>query len=154
MKGEIMEKFKDKTYVVVCSDFEKARNAMRKEMYKYYQRDSDEPSITREIKSTMINGSKIKETCRGNLRLIENVDKNYLFGYIYSRINPFESIKISWLNIGEFKNPSKGNFGFYDDVVKIIIVGNDGLSFYLDNLKKSFGADVEIEIRLPQSHWL
>ena len=149
-----MEKFKDKTYVVVCSDFEKARNAMRKEMYKYYQRDSDEPSITREIKSTMINGSKIKETCRGNLRLIENVDKNYLFGYIYSRINPFESIKISWLNIGEFKNPSKGNFGFYDDVVKIIIVGNDGLSFYLDNLKKSFGADVEIEIRLPQSHWL
>lgn len=141
-----MEKFKDKTYVVVCSDFEKARNAMRKEMYKYYQRDSDEPSITREIKSTMINGSKIKETCRGNLRLMENVDKNYLFGYIYSRLNPFESIKISWLNIGEFKNPSKGNFGFYDDVVKIIIVGNDGLSFYLDNLKKSFGADVEIEI--------
>lgn len=141
-----MEKFKDKTYVVVCSDFEKARNAMRKEMYKYYQRDSDEPSITREIKSTTINGSKIKETYRGNLRLMENVDKNYLFGYIYSRLNPFESIKISWLNIGEFKNPSKGNFGFYDDVVKIIIVGNDGLSFYLDNLKKSFGADVEIEI--------
>lgn len=141
-----MEKFKDKTYVVVCSDFEKARNAMRKEMYKYYQRDSDEPSITREIKSTTINGSKIKETYRGNLRLMENVDKNYLFGYIYSRLNPFESIKISWLNIGEFKNPSKGNFGFYDDVVKVIIVGNDGLSFYLDNLKKSFGADVEIEI--------
>lgn len=141
-----MEKFKDKTYVVVCSDFEKARNAMRKEMYKYYQRDSDEPSITREIKSTTINGSKIKETYRGNLRLMENVGKNYLFGYIYSRLNPFESIKISWLNIGEFKNPSKGNFGFYDDVVKVIIVGNDGLSFYLDNLKKSFGADVEIEI--------
>ena len=141
-----MEKFKDKTYVVVCSDFEKAKNAMRKEMYKHYQRDSDEPSVTREIKSTTINGSKIKETCRGNLRLMENVDKNYLFGYIYSRLNPFESIKISWLNIGEFKNPSKGNFGFYDDVVKIIIVGNDGLSFYLDNLKKSFGADVEIEI--------
>lgn len=146
-----MEKFKDKTYVVVCSDFEKARNAMRKEMYKYYQRDSDEPSITREIKSTTINGSKIKETYRGNLRLVENVDKNYLFGYIYSRLNPFESIKISWLNIGEFKNLPKVNFGFYDDVVKIIIVGNDGLSFYLDNLKKSFGADVEIEIRLPQS---
>lgn len=141
-----MEKFKDKTYIVVCSDFDKARNAMRKEMYKYYQRDSDEPTITREIKSTTINGSKIKETYRGNLRLMENVDKNYLFGYIYSRLNPFESIKISWLNIGEFKNPSKGNFGFYDDVVKIIIVGNDGLSFYLDNLKKSFGVDVEIEI--------
>lgn len=141
-----MEKFKDKTYIVVCSDFDKARNAMRKEMYKYYQRDSDEPTITREIKSTTINGSKIKETYRGNLRLMENVDKNYLFGYIYSRLNPFESIKISWLNIGEFKNPSKGNFGFYDDVVKVIIVGNDGLSFYLDNLKKSFGADVEIEI--------
>lgn len=141
-----MEKFKDKTYVVVCSDFEKARNAMRKEMYKYYQRDSDEPSITREIKSTTINGSKIKETYRGNLRLMENVDKNYLFGYIYSRLNPFESIKISWLNISKFKNPSKGNFGLYDDVVKVIIIGNDGLSFYLDNLKKSFGADVEIEI--------
>ena len=141
-----MEKFKDKTYIVVCSDFDKARNAMRTEMYKHYQRDSDEPTITREIKSTTINGSKIKETYRGNLRLMENVDKNYLFGYIYSRLNPFESIKISWLNIGEFKNPSKGNFGFYDDVVKIIIVGNDGLSFYLDNLKKSFGVDVEIEI--------
>lgn len=141
-----MEKFKDKTYIVVCSDFDKARNSMRKEMYKHYQRDSDEPTITREIKSTTINGSKIKETYRGNLRLMENVDKNYLFGYIYSRLNPFESIKISWLNIGEFKNPSKGNFGFYDGVVKIIIVGNDGLSFYLDNLKKSFGADVEIEI--------
>ena len=149
-----MEKFKDKTYIVVCSDFEKARNAMRKEMYKHYQRDSDEPSITREIRSTTINGSKIKETYRGNLRLMENVDKNYLFGYIYSRLNPFESAKISWLNIGEFKNPSKGNFRFYDDVVKVIIVGNDGLSFYFDNLKKSFGADVEIEIRLPQSHWL
>lgn len=141
-----MEKFKDKTYIVVCGDFDKAKNAMRKEMYKYYQRDSDEPSITREIKSTTINGSKIKETYRGNLRLMENVDKNYLFGYIYSRLNPFESIKISWLNINKFKNPSKGNFGFYDDVVKVIIVGNGGLSFYLNNLKKSFSTDVEIKI--------
>lgn len=141
-----MEKFKDKTYIVVCGDFDKAKNAMRKEMYKYYQRDSDEPSITREIKSTTINGSKIKETYRGNLRLMENVDKNYLFGYIYSRLNPFESIKISWLNINKFKNPSKGNFGFYNDVVKVIIVGNDGLSFYLNNLKKSFNLDIEVEI--------
>lgn len=141
-----MEKFKDKTYIVVCGDFDKAKNAMRKEMYKYYQRDSDEPSITREIKSTTINGSKIKETYRGNLRLMENVDKNYLFGYIYSRLNPFESIKISWLNINKFKNPSKGNFGFYNDVVKVIIVGNGGLSFYLNNLKKSFSTDVEIKI--------
>ena len=79
---------------------------------------------------------------------MENVDKNYLFGYIYSRLNPFESIKISWLNINKFKNPSKGNFGFYNDVVKVIIVGNDGLSFYLNNLKKSFGANIEIEIVL------
>ncbi len=140
-----MEKFKDKTYVIVCSDFEKTRNTMRKEMYKHYQRDSEEPSITREIKNTMINGSKIKETYRGNLRLIENVGKNYLFGYIYSRLNPFESIKISWLDINKFKNPSKGNFGYYDDVVKVIIVGNDGLLFYINNLKKSFSADVEIE---------
>ncbi len=143
-----MEKFKDKTYVVVCSDFDNAKNAMRKEMYRHYQRDSDEPSVTIEIKNATINGSKIKETYRGNLRLMENVDKNYLFGYIYSRLNPFESIKISWLNINKFKNPSKGNFGFYNDVVKVIIVGNDGLSFYLNNLKKSFGANIEIEIVL------
>ena len=141
-----MEKFKDKTYVVVCGDFNNAKNAMRKEMYRHYQRDSDEPSVTIEIKNATINGSKIKETYRGNLRLMENVDKNYLFGYIYSRLNPFESIKISWLNINKFKNPSKGNFGFYDDVVKVIIVGNDGLSFYLNNLKKSFGVGIEIEI--------
>ena len=94
-----MEKFKDKTYVVVCSDFEKARNAMRKEMYKHYQRDSDEPSITREIKSTTINGSKIKETYRGNLRLVENVDKNYLFGYIY-------------LSLFSKKNQSKNTIGY------------------------------------------
>ena len=143
-----MEKFKDKTYVVVCGDFDNAKNAMRKEMYRHYQRDSDEPSVTIEIKNATINGSKIKETYRGNLRLMENVDKNYLFGYIYSRLNPFESIKISWLNINKFKNPSKGNFGFYNDVVKVIIVGNDGLSFYLNNLKKSFGANIEIEIVL------
>ena len=141
-----MEKFKDKTYVVVCGDFNNAKNAMRKEMYRHYQRDSDEPSVTIEIKNATINGSKIKETYRGNLRLMENVDKNYLFGYIYSRLNPFESIKISWLNINKFKNPSKGNFGFYVDVVKVIIVGNDGLSFYLNNLKKSFGVGIEIEI--------
>lgn len=141
-----MENFKDKTFVVVCGDFDNAKNAMRKEMYRHYQRDSDEPSVIIEIKNTTINGSKIKETYRGNLRLMENVDKNYLFGYIYSRLNPFESIKISWLNINKFKNPSKGNFGFYDDVVKVIIVGNDGLSFYLNNLKKSFGVGVEIEI--------
>lgn len=141
-----MKKFKDKTYIVICGDFDKARNTMRKEMYKHYQRDSEEPSITREIKSATINGSKIKETYRGNLRLTENVDKNYLSGYIYSRLNPFESIKISWLDINKFKNPSKSNFGYYDDVVKVIIVGNDGLLFYLDNLKKSFSADVEIEI--------
>lgn len=140
-----MEKFKDKTYIVVCSDFVKARSIMKKEMYKHYQRDSEEPSITREIKSTMINSSKIKETYRGNLRLIENVDKNYLFGYIYSRLNPFESIKISWLDINKFKNPSKGSFGYYDEVVKVIIVGNDGLLFYINNLKKNFSADVEIE---------
>lgn len=140
-----MEKFKDKTYVVVCSDFDKARNVIRKEMYRHYQRDSDEPSVTREIKNITINGSKIKETYRGNLRLTENVDKNYLSGYIYSRLNPYESIKISWLDINKFKNPSKGNFGYYDDVVKVIIVGNDGLLFYINNLKKSFGADVEIE---------
>lgn len=139
-----MEKFKDKTYVVVCNDFDKARNVMRKEMYRHYQRDSDEPSVTREIKNITINGSKIKETYRGNLRLTENVDKNYLSGYIYSRLNPFESIKISWLDINKFKNPSKGNFGYYDDVVKVIIVGNDGLLFYINNLKKSFKADVEI----------
>lgn len=140
-----MKKFKDKTYIIVCGDFVNARNVMRKEMYKHYQRDSDEPSITREIKNTMINGSKIKETYRGNLRLIENVNKNFLFGYIYSRLNPFESIKISWLDINKFKNPSKGNFGYYDDVVKVIIVGNDGLLFYINNLKKSFSAEVEIE---------
>lgn len=141
-----MENFKDKTYVVVCGDFDNAKNAMRKEMYRHYQRDSDEPSVIIEIKNTTINGSKIKETYRGNLRLMENVDKNYLFGYIYSRLNPFESIKISWLNINKFKNPSKGNFGFYDDVVKVIIVGNDGLSFYLNNLKKSLSVGIEIEI--------
>ena len=141
-----MENFKDKTYVVVCGDFDNAKNAMRKEMYRHYQRDSDEPSVIIEIKNTTINGSKIKETYRGNLRLMENVDKNYLFGYIYSRLNPFESIKISWLNINKFKNPSKGNFGFYDDVVKVIIVGNDGLSFYLNNLKKSLRVGIEIEI--------
>ncbi len=141
-----MEKFKDKTYVVVCSDFDKARNAMRKEMYKHYQRDSDEPSVTREIKAMTINGSKIKETYRGNLRLVENVGRDYLKGYAYSRLNPFDSIKILWLDINKFKNPSKGNFGYYDDVVKVIIVGNDSLSFYLINLKKSFGENVEIEI--------
>jgi hypothetical protein len=141
-----MKKIKDKTYIVVCGDFDKARNVMRKEMYRHYQRDSDEPSVTREIKNTTINGSKIKETYRGNLRLTENVDKNYLSGYIYSRLNPFESIKISWLDINKFKNPSKSNFGYYDDVVKVIIVGNDGLLFYINNLKKSFGTDVEIEV--------
>ena len=30
-----MEKFKDKTYVVVCGDFDNAKNAMRKEMYRH-----------------------------------------------------------------------------------------------------------------------
>ena len=140
----------DRQYLLICTDFEEAKKAIWKEMYKHYQRDSEEPSITREIKALTVNRSKIKETSRGNIRLLENVGKDFLRGYIYSRLNPLDSIVIIWFNPKEYINskPLNSHEINGEKVDKIIIVGQDSLKFYLDTFKLVLKTRQDVEIKV------
>lgn len=139
---------------VICTDFERARNAIRKELYRHYQRDSDEPSITREIKTLKIRSSNIMETYRGNIRLVENTGRNFLEGYIYSRLNPYESDEIKWLNPKEWLSSDSKVFRQYYQYIdnkvisKIIILGQDSLQFYSSNIRKLLKSEKDIEIKV------
>lgn len=137
---------KDKTYVVIGKDFDRARKSIWKELYRHYQRDSEEPSIIREIKALTINGTKIKETIRGNIRLVENIGRDYLCGYVYSRLNPLESIKIVWL-ISD-SNFSKMDGEKYKNIKKIIISDNSGFHFFIKYFKKYIDNNVEIKVEV------
>lgn len=139
---------------VICTDFERTRNAIRKELYKHYQRDSEEPSVTREVKALKVKGSNIKETSRGNIRLVENSGRNFLEGYIYSRLNPYESDDIRWMNPKEWLNSDSKVFKQYylhidnKKISKIIILGQDSLQFYSSNIRKLLKNEKDIEIKV------
>ena len=140
----------DCQYLLLCTDFENAKKTIWKEMYRHYQRDSEEPSVTREIKALTVNGSKIKETSRGNIRLLENTGKDFLNGYIYSRLNPLDSIKIIWFNPKDCIDSKMLNSHEINakKIDKIIIVGQDSLKFYLNTFKHVLKTRQDVEIKV------
>lgn len=139
---------------VICTDFEKTRNTIRRELYKHYRRDSDEPSITIEIKAQTIKGSNIKESTRGNIRLVENTKKTFIEGYIYSRLNPYENDEIRWINPIDWTSGDSKIFKQYyqntnnKTISKIIIVGQDSLQFYSNVIRKLLNNEKDIEIKV------